>query len=173
MKVISESYAVDTQYGLWLRSFGYIPAGILMFLFCFLAARFFPANKQIKLSLYGIGIFYGLGTVITGIFPCDSGCNRDFIDPSHSQIIHNLVGLLTYVFVPSCLLVLGLGLKKTPNHNWFSLQSIGSGVVGIFIVLILFLKPNTPYIGLIQRLVEIIFATWILSCALMIKKKRS
>ena len=30
---------------------------------------------------------YGLGTIFTGIFPCDSGRNRELIDPSFSQIV--------------------------------------------------------------------------------------
>ena len=73
---ISESYAIDTKYGIYLRFFGYVPAGVMITLFCFLGLNYFQPNTLLKIGFYGIGIFYGLGTIVTGIFPCDSGCNR-------------------------------------------------------------------------------------------------
>jgi len=69
---ISESYAIDTEYGKTLRAFGFIPSGIFIALFCFLGVRFFQSSKLIKIGFYGIGIFYGLATIIVSIFPCDS-----------------------------------------------------------------------------------------------------
>ena len=109
---ISETYAIDTEYGVILRTFGYIPSGILLTLFCFIGVTYFQPSKLIKIGFYGIGIFYGLATVIVGIFPCDSGCSKQLVDPSTSQIIHNLMGLLTYIFVPICMILIGVGLKK-------------------------------------------------------------
>ena len=38
---ISESYEIGTKYGLFLRIFGYIPSGILITYFCFLAVKYF------------------------------------------------------------------------------------------------------------------------------------
>ena len=55
---ISESYAIDTEYGLLLRIFGYIPSSILITLFCFLAVKYFQPTILIKIGFYGIGIFY-------------------------------------------------------------------------------------------------------------------
>ena len=167
---ISETYAIDTEYGIILRIFGYIPSGILIALFCFLGARYFQPSKLIKIGFYGIGIFYGLGTVIVGLFPCDSGCNKELIDPSFSQLIHNFVGLLTYLFVPVFMILIGLGLKRSPNNNPFSLQSIAFGAVSIFLVSILVTNSASEYIGLYQRMVESVFAIWIIFCAMAIKK---
>ena len=98
---ISESYAIDTEYGLLLRIFGYIPSSILITLFCFLAVKYFQPTILIKIGFYGIGIFYGVASLVTGIFPCDSGCNKELINPSFSQLTHNFAALLMYVF--SCL----------------------------------------------------------------------
>ena len=74
---ISESYAIDTEYGFFLRLFGYIPSGIIITLFYFLGEKYLEPNLIVKIGLYGIGLFYGLGTTVTGIFPCDTGCNKE------------------------------------------------------------------------------------------------
>ena len=105
-QLISESYAIDTEYGIILRIFGYIPSGILITLFCFLGVKYFQPSILIKIGFYGIGIFYGLATLVVGIFPCDSGCNKALIDPSFSQLIHNFTGLLTYLFVPFLMILI-------------------------------------------------------------------
>ena len=169
---ISESYAIDTEYGKILRIFGYIPSGVLITLFCFLGVRYFQISKLLKVGFYGIGIFYGLATVIVGIFPCDSGCNKELIDPSSSQIIHNFVSSLTYLFVPIFMILIRLGLKKTPNNNTFSLLSIVFGVISILLVYILVSDSNFEYIGLYQRMVELMFVIWIIFCAIAIKNQQ-
>jgi hypothetical protein len=169
---ISESYAIDTEYGKILRIFGYIPSGILITLFCFLGVRYFQPSKLLKIGFYGIGIFYGLATVVVGIFPCDSGCNKELIDPSSSQLIHNFVGLLTYLFVPVFMILIGLGLKKSTNNNTFSLQSIVFGAISILFVYILVSNSNSEYIGLYQRIIESVFVIWIVFCAFVIKNKK-
>jgi len=169
---ISETYAIDTEYGVNLRTFGYIPSGILLTLFCFIGVTYFQPSKLIKIGFYGIGIFYGLATVIVGIFPCDSGCNRQLVDPSTSQIIHNLMGLLTYIFVPICMILIGVGLKKLPNYNRFSIQSITYGAISILFAYLLVSNSNSEYVGLYQRMVEIVFIIWIISCATTIKNKK-
>ena len=169
---ISESYAIDTEYGKILRIFGYIPSGILITLFCFLGVRYFQPSKLLKIGFYGIGIFYGLATVVVGIFPCDSGCNKELIDPSSSQLIHNFVGLLTYLFVPVFMILIGLGLKKSSNNNTFSLQSIVFGAITVLFVYILVSNSNSEYIGLYQRMIESVFVIWIVFCAFVIKNKK-
>ena len=169
---ISESYAIDTEYGKILRIFGYIPSGILITLFCFLGVRYFQPSKLLKIGFYGIGIFYGLATVVVGIFPCDSGCNKELIDPSSSQLIHNFVGLLTYLFVPVFMILIGLGLKKLSNNNTFSLQSIVFGAITVLFVYILVSNSNSEYIGLYQRMIESVFVIWIVFCAFVIKNKK-
>lgn len=170
---ISESYAIDTEYGRILRTLGYIPSGILTALFCFFGLGSFQASKLLKIGFYGIGIFYGLGTVVVGLFPCDSGCNKGLINPSTSQLIHTIMGILTYLFVPVFMILIGFGLKKSPNNNrLFSFQSIALGVISILFVYIIF-KSNSEYIGLYQRIVELAFVLWIILCAFLIKNKTS
>ena len=167
---ISESYAIDTEYGLLLRIFGYIPSSILITLFCFLAVKYFQPTILIKIGFYGIGIFYGLATLVVGIFPCDSGCNKELIDPSFSQLTHNFTGLLTYLFVPFFMILIGLGLKKSTYYS-FSMQSILLGIISFLLVCVLGSDLISEYIGLYQRMIESLFVLWIIFCANAIKSK--
>ncbi len=168
---ISETYAIDTEYGIILRTFGFIPSGILLTIFCFLGFKYFQPSKLTKIGFYGLGIFYGLATVMVGFFPCDSGCNKEFIDPSISQVIHNLTGLLTYIFVPISIILIGIGLKQLPNYNRLSIQAIIYGIISILFILLLFSGSNPKYIGLYQRIIETLFIIWIITCAFAIKNK--
>ena len=49
---ISESYAIDTEYGMVLRTFGYIPSGIFIAIFCFTVVRFFAPTKLLNIGFY-------------------------------------------------------------------------------------------------------------------------
>jgi hypothetical membrane protein len=170
-QLISESYAIDTEYGLWLRLLGYIPSGILMTIFAFAAIKKLPKSKLTSLGLSGIGLFYGLATVLVAIFPCDSGCNKEFIDPSISQTIHNLSGLLTYILVPISIIIIGIGLKKSLNYKHLSFQGIALGVLSIVFIAVLSSDPVSHFAGLYQRIIESIFMLFIVSCAFTIKKQ--
>ena len=166
---ISESYAIDTEYGVLLRIFGYIPSGILITLFCFLAVKYFQPTILIKIGFYGIGIFYGLATLVTGIFPCDSGCNKELIDPSFSQLTHNVAALLMYLFVPINIIIIGIGLKRLTNYNRLSIIAITSGIISILFVYLFFSDLTSEFLGLYQRIIESVFIIWILTCAFTIK----
>ena len=166
---ISESDARGTKHGLALRLFGYIPSGILIAVFCFVALKKFQPSKLTKVGFYGLGVFYGIATIFTGIFPCDVGCNKNFTDPSLSQIIHNLAGLLTYIFVPISLMTAGLGLKQSPSHHRLSVIAITCGIASSLFVSLSLSDLSSQYVGLLQRIIESIFLIWIVSCAIEIK----
>ena len=166
---ISESYAIDTKYGIFLRLFGYIPSGIIIALFCFLGEKYLDPKLVVKIGFYGIGIFYGLGTTATGIFPCDSGCNKELLNLSSSQIIHNIAALLMYLFVPFLIILIGLTIRKT--RHTFSIQSTMLGLFSLIFVYLFGSELLGEYVGLYQRIIEIIFALWIILCSVEIKKR--
>jgi len=167
---ISETYAIDTEYGIVLRAFGYIPSGILLTIFSFLGFKKFPKSKLTKIGFYGLGIFYGIATIIVGIFPCDKGCNKELVDPSISQIIHDLTGLLTYIFVPISIIIIGVGLKKSKNYRGLSKIGFACGLISIVFIGLLLSDPTTNYAGLFQRIIEGIFIIWIIACSIFIKR---
>ncbi|MEP0213916.1 MAG: DUF998 domain-containing protein [Cellulophaga sp.] len=167
---ISETYAVDTEYGVWLRILGYIPSGILFTIFCFVAIKYFPSSKLIKTGFLGVGVFYGIGTIVTSIFACDSGCNPEFINPSISQVIHNLSALLIYAIVPISIIIAGIGLTKFSKYKALSFSSIILGTLSAGSVFLLFSNLQSDFLGLYQRVIELLILTWVLICAFRIKK---
>ena len=166
---ISETFAIDTTYGFWLRFLGYIPSGILLTWFCFLGVRYFPSSSIVKIGFYGVGIFYGIGTIVVSIFPCDSGCNPEFINPSVSQVIHNLSALMIYTFVPISIIIAGIGLSKFQNYKNFAYTSIVLGLLCAVFVFIFTSDLTSAYVGLYQRMIELLILAWIVVCAFKIK----
>ncbi|MDP2161289.1 MAG: DUF998 domain-containing protein [Flavobacterium sp.] len=166
---ISETYAVDAPYGNLLRFLGYIPSGILLTIFCFTVIKKFPQSGLIKIGFWGLGVFYGITTIIVGLFPCDKGCNKEFINPSISQIIHNLTGLLTYLIVPISIIIIGVGLQQLKKYDALSKTAILCGLISVIFIGLLLSNPLTDYAGLYQRIVEGTFLIWIISCSFFVK----
>ncbi len=166
---ISETFAIDAEYGVMLRAFGHIPSGVFFAIFSFLGYKYFPSSNLTKTGFYGLGLFYGIGTIVVAIFPCDSGCNKEFIDPSISQVIHNLMALLIYIFVPVSIIIIGIGLKKFPDYRKLSKMAIALGILSILFVYLLISDPKSGFSGLYQRIIESLFIVWILTCAFKIK----
>lgn len=167
---ISESYAIDTPHGKVLRYFFYIPSGILMTIFSFVSIKKFPQSIFTKIGFLGLSIFYGVSTIVTGIFPCDKGCNKDFINPSISQIIHNLAGLSTYLFVPISIMIIGFGLHQSSKHRSLSKVAFSCGAICFVLIALLFSQILLHYEGLLQRIIESTFILWFVMCSLSIKK---
>ena len=167
---ISETMAIDTPYGKALRFFGYIPAGVLLTIFSFAGVKKISASALTKIGFWGLGIFYGLATIIIGLFPCDKGCNMELADPSVSQLIHTLTGLLTYLFVPISITTIGIGLRQSKKHNALSKIAISCGFVSIVFVGILLSNRSTNFAGLYQRIIEVTFIIWVVACSIFIKK---
>jgi hypothetical protein len=167
---ISETMAVDTPYGKVLRFFGYIPSGILLTIFGFNAYKKFPKSNLTKIGFWGLEVFYGIATIIVGLFPCDKGCNKELIDPSISQIIHNLTGTLTYLFVPISILIIGIGLRQSEKYDRLSKIAFFCGLICLVFIGLLFSDPLTNYAGLFQRIVEGTFIIWIIACSIFIKR---
>jgi hypothetical protein len=168
---ISESYAADATYADPLRFYGYIPSGSCFILFCYFSNAYFPKSTLKTLSLIGIGLGYGLGTIICGIFNCDAGCNPDFVNPSVSQIIHNLSGMLTYLIVPISILGFGIASRKWSNSALLTNISLIVAVLSFVFMVVLNQNLDSDYKGLIQRIIEGSILVWFFVCAIHISKE--
>ena len=62
-QLISESYAIGTPYGVQLRYLGFIPSGIFITAFAFIAIKNVPKSTLTQIGFLGIGIFYGIATI--------------------------------------------------------------------------------------------------------------
>ncbi|MEO6684103.1 MAG: DUF998 domain-containing protein [Ginsengibacter sp.] len=162
-QLISESYAIGTPYGVQLRFFGFIPSGIFITAFAFLAIKNLPKSKITQIGFLGIGIFYGIGTIVVSLFPCDKGCNKELIDPSLSQLIHNLTGLLTYIIVPISLIIISASARKWPNSKCVSYLSFICGLTAVLFVSILSADLQSKFAGLFQRIIEGSILTFIIT----------
>jgi Protein of unknown function (DUF998) len=168
-QLISESYAIDSPYGIYLRYLGFMPSGLLMAVFAFGAMKILPKSKLAKIGFFGIGIFYGLATVLVSLFPCDHGCDNELVNPSLSQLIHNLAGTLTYLIVPISLILLGIAARKWDNAKLISALGIICGLVSVLFVNVLAADLHSNFIGLYQRIVEGAILFWIVMCAFYIR----
>ena len=166
---ISESYAIGLPNTEYLR-YLFIASGILLALFGFMTPSAMPKSKGIKIGFYLFAIFYGLGTVTTGFFPCDIGCNPDPEKTSLSQFIHNTAGFLVYLVVPFCLMGIGFSVKKMVDTTNFSKVSIICGILAFGFVVLLFGNPTGPFIGLFQRIIESSILFWVLYTAFHIRR---
>ncbi|SIQ54114.1 DUF998 domain-containing protein [Maribacter ulvicola] len=170
---ISESFASNTEYGAYLQYFGYVPSGILITIFCINAPTYFPSSKLVLAGFFGLALFYGMGTILVGLFPCDAGCPTNVIDSSLSQLIHNAMASLTYIFFPICLMGIGLGLKKSENYGRLSQIAIITGMISGIFICSLFSDPDSGYRGILQRIIETSFIVFMVSSALKIGEELS
>ncbi|MEI6264351.1 MAG: DUF998 domain-containing protein [Sphingobacteriia bacterium] len=168
-QLISESYAIGTPYGLQLRYLGFLPSGLFIAAFAYYAVRTLPKSTFTKLGFAGLGIFYGIATIIVSLFPCDKGCDNELVDPSLSQLIHNFTGLLTYIIVPICLLILGIVSRKWPNGKYLSYLGTACGLTAILFVGILSSDLHSKVVGLYQRIVESSVLIWVFVCSFYLR----
>lgn len=168
-QLISESYAIGTPYGLQLRYLGFLPSGIFIAAFSYYAARVLPKSSFAKLGFAGLGVFYGIATIIVSLFPCDKGCDEELVDPSLSQIIHNLTGLLTYIIVPICLLILGIIARKWAHGKYVSYFGITCSLTAILFVGVLSSDLHSKVVGLYQRIIEASVLGWIVVCSFYLR----
>lgn len=168
-QLISESYAIGTPYGLQLRYVGFLPSGIFIAAFAYYATSVLPKSSLAKLGFAGLGVFYGIATIIVSLFPCDQGCDNELVDPSLSQVIHNLTGLLTYMIVPICLLILGIAARKWANGKYVSYLGIACGLTAILFVGVLSTDLHSKVVGLYQRIIEGSVLVWIVVCSFYLK----
>ena len=166
---ISESYASNTEYGLYLRLLGFIPSGLLILWFSFFVANGFSAiaNQSIaKVGLIGFGITYGLFTALASVFVCEAGCKGE----SLNQMLHNILGLLTYLTVPIFILLIGKGLSKNVVTKSLGKKFTILGFICLVSVVLFFSFYDSNFIGLLQRLTEALFLLPILLCYLLINR---
>ncbi|MFN3754359.1 DUF998 domain-containing protein [Flavobacterium sp.] len=167
---ISELYAVDAPNADVIRYYFYLPSGVLFFLFALSSNASAPKSSLKTLGLFGIGFGYGIGTIVCSIFNCDIGCNPKFVNPSLSQIIHNLMGMLTYLVVPFSILAIAIASKKWNNANNFTTLSYLIAGVSFAFVLVLNVSLESSFKGLIQRIIEGSILIWVVFCSFQINK---
>lgn len=168
-QLISESYAVDAPYNFQLRFFGYIPSAIFTGVFVLFFNSKTPKSSLKTLGCILVLISYSFATLICALFNCDVGCNPNFINPSISQVIHNLSGTITYLIMPFAMLLIGLEFKKF-GETTFNKICFFLFLISLVFIVILFNNFNSSYKGLLQRIIEMTFILWFVFATKTLKK---
>lgn len=164
---ISESYARGTPHGEMLRFAGFTPAGLLIAVFAWRARWLVPRSAVAQMGFLILGIFYGLGTVVCRVFPCDPGCGRlSSGNVSASPLIHPLAGLLTYLTVSFALLALAGPARQWPGGKRIAAAGFTCGAIALGGASLFLTHTNSPVAGLVQRITEAAVLAWIVICAL-------
>jgi hypothetical protein len=157
---ISELGAAGAPNAALVNWYGFLPVGLAMTAFSILAWAVLPRSWAATLGMIGI-FFFALGYVGAAFFPCDAGCQP--AEPSQSQILHNLFGLVGYLGAPAFMAILALAARSWPGGGWLALiAALGAlaaayGLPGLF-------DEVSGTAGQAQRILEAGVLTWVLAC---------
>jgi len=167
---ISEIYAVDAPNADVIRYYFYLPSGILFLLFTLFSNASLPKSKLRTIGFILIGFGYGFGTILCSIFNCDIGCNPQFTNPSISQIIHNMMGMITYFIVPPAILMIAIASKKWDKAVTFTKLSFATAFISFIFFIVLYTNLDSSLKGLFQRIIEGSILIWIVECSIYVDK---
>ncbi|WP_060512934.1 DUF998 domain-containing protein [Pseudomonas sp. NBRC 111124] len=140
------------------------PLALLFALFAWGLARHWRSSKLALLSA-ALVLLHGLGSLGTGLFPCDQGCAP--AEPSSSHQLHNLCGLVMFLSLTLASALwawLGKRLAGSKALGWFSLTCLIAAVVTV--VLMAQAAKSGQLFGLYQRLNYGVSVVWIAGLAL-------
>lgn len=147
---------------------GFLPAGILLTLFPVFAWRALPRAPLTTLGLVGVAL-YSIGYLAAVAYPCDAGCRPG--DPSISQALHNLLGLIGYLTAPATLFLLAWQARRWPRGGAVALVALVGGVCAS--IGLLSFSPDFEFAGVSQRLIEGGMLAWIFACGIYTLRPRS
>lgn len=165
---ISELGANGAPFGWQVSWLGFLPIGILICAFAFFAWSAAPRSVLATLGFVGVFLF-SIGYVGSAFFPCDFGCRPD--TPSFSQVMHELVGLAGYLLAPLTLLLLGIAAWKWPGASWLAIFAFITAA-GSFVGLSGLMDPESPQVGLYQRVLEASMLSWVVACGLYLGQQK-
>lgn len=162
---ISELGARGSPHEWGVRFAGFLPSGLLLLGFCWSAYAVLPRSRAASLGLLGLAL-YATGYVVAAAFPCDLGCRPD--NPSTSQLIHNLGGLMGYLLAPAFMLSLARASRVWPGAD--HLVAAGYAASGLALLGLLTLSPESTLAGLSQRIIEFAVLAWAVLCGRYLAK---
>lgn len=165
-RFVSELGATGAPHEYAVRFAGFLPAGIFVSLFAAAAFKGLPRARLTSAGLLGI-VVYALGYVAAAFFPCDAGCRP--VQPSLSQIIHNLLGLAGYVLAPLFLFALAWQARRWPGATHLSV--LGFTTAALALAGLLTLSPKSPFAGVSQRVIEAAVLAWVVVCGAYLRSR--
>lgn len=163
-QAMSQLGAVGAPTQRWSPLLNNFPLAVLFTLFAWGLARRWRGSK-LALASAALVLLHGLGSLGTGFFPCDQGCAP--AQPSLSQQLHNVSGLLTFLSLTlaSALWVwAGKGVAGSRALGAFSLVCVVAAIASA--TLMAQAAQNGQLFGLYQRLNYAVSVVWVAGLAL-------
>jgi Protein of unknown function (DUF998) len=161
---ISELGASQAAYEYPVRFMGFLPAGVTLLAFCWVAQRSVPRSPLTSVAFLALAV-YAAGYCVATVFPCDPGCRPH--SPSLSQVVHNVAGGVGYLVAPAFLCIFGFQSRSWPAAA--RLPFIGFIAAFIALAGLLTLSPSSPYVGVSQRAIEVSVLGWVVACGWYIR----
>ncbi|GAA0377319.1 DUF998 domain-containing protein [Bacillus horti] len=165
----------------WLQITNFIAAGLLITAFALgLRRSLFPGHGA-RWGPFLIAIF-GLSLLFSGVFVMDpmqgypAGAPSGVITEGSSwhHFAHDVFGIIVFLTLPIACFVLARRFSKSTLHGW-SVYSILTGLVMLvlFFVFGTMWENDSPYGGLVQRIMLIVGFVWITLVATHLYTKRN
>ncbi len=161
---MSELGAVGAPHHTLISWGGFFLFGMLITLFAISAGIALPKSALSMIGFLGLAA-YASGSTAAAFFPCDFGCRPE--QPSFSQLMHTLIGGISYLLGVVGLMLLGIAALKWNNAKHLAILGIAAGIFAF--IALGFLDPSFTYLGLAQRALEACINLWILACAFYIR----
>ncbi|MCV6622642.1 MAG: DUF998 domain-containing protein [Cellvibrionaceae bacterium] len=152
---MSELGATGSPDGDLVNYFGFIPTELFILLFLLALLKVMHKSKLLVLGVACIAV-YALSLIAAAFYPCDFQCRP--VDPSFSHDMHMLFGAIAYLAG-----IVGVAILAIDSKNWCeSKVPLASGflIAACAFALMLNLDAELPYVGLVQRCMEILVYAW-------------
>lgn len=162
-QAMSQLGAVGSPTHSWSPLLNNFPLAVLFALFAWGLARRWRGSKLALLSA-ALMLLHGIGSLGTGWFPCDQGCAP--AQPSTSQQLHNLSGLLMFLSLPLASALWAWLGNRIAGSQAFTLFSLACVVLAIVSVALMSQAAQSGQLfGLYQRLNYGVSVIWVASLA--------
>lgn len=167
MSQLGAQGAPTQGFSAWVNN---LPLGVFFVLFAVGVMRQVRASR---LALFSAGLIlaHGLASFATGYFPCDQGCAP--VEPSFSQQMHNLAGLVMFLSLTLASLLWSFLSKRLLGSRGFGVFSLACTVLAVATVVLMAQAVEAGHwFGLYQRINYGISVLWVAGLALMLLRVR-
>ena len=167
---ISELGATGTSNELLMNFAGFIPTGILLFLFAISLRMIMPEQRFLRIGSIFIMLF-GLGVMIAGIYSCDAGCPSQ---GSYENMIHERVSGPAFGSAALGILLTSLAFRKMPAWHRYWRYSMSTAILSFACIFGLINAIEIDSLkGVWQRLFLVMVFLWCIVIGTRVHKFKS
>jgi hypothetical membrane protein len=157
---MSELAATGTSHADLMAYAGFIPSGLMCTVFGISLLLLLPKSILGRIAAVLV-IFFGIGVVAAGFYPCDEGCPQQ--DGSTANMIHNQVSGLAFMSMIVGIFLNGIAFRKFDFWKTTWLYSVASALLAtVFMILLLNSLESPVNKGLWQRLLLATIFLWMM-----------